>query len=58
MAKSISCADAGKDCKWSATAHTEEDLMEKVKQHVKAEHKEISLTPDTISSIKSLIKEI
>ena len=58
MAKSISCADAGKDCNWSATAQTEEELMGKVAEHVKADHKEIELTPENIASIKSLIKEI
>ena len=58
MAKSISCSDAGKDCGWSATAQTEEELMEKVTEHVKADHKEIELTPENVSNIKSLIKEV
>jgi len=58
MAKSISCSDAGKDCRWSATAESEEEIMEKVTQHVKEEHKEIELNPESMSSIKSLIKEI
>ncbi len=58
MTKSISCADAGKDCRWSATAETEERLMGKVAYHIKLEHKEIELTPEAISNIRSLIKEI
>ena len=58
MTKSISCYDAGKDCEWSATASTEEELMSKVTQHVIEKHKEIELNAETISSIKSLIKEI
>ena len=58
MTKSISCSDAGKDCKWSASALTEEELMEKVTQHVIEEHKEIELNSESISSIKSLIKDI
>ncbi len=58
MTKSISCSDAGKDCGWSATAETEERLMGKVADHVKMEHKDIELTPENISKIKSLIKEI
>ncbi|MCV0430225.1 DUF1059 domain-containing protein [Nitrosopumilus sp.] len=58
MAKSISCSDAGKDCGWSATAESEEELMEKVTEHVIAKHKEIELNSESISSIKSLIKEI
>ena len=58
MTKSIRCSDAGKDCKWSASALTEEKLMEKVTQHVIEEHKEIELNSESISSIKSLIKDI
>ncbi len=58
MAKSISCSDAGKDCKWSATTETEEELMEKVTEHVIAEHKEIELDAEAITSIKSLIRDI
>ena len=58
MTKSIICSDAGKDCKWSASASTEEELMEKVTQHVIDEHKEIELNSESISSIKSLIKDI
>jgi len=57
MTKSISCADAGKDCSWSATAESEEELMGKVAEHVKEDHKEIELTPENIANIKSLIKE-
>jgi len=57
MGKSISCSDAGKDCSWSATADSEEELMSLVTEHVLAEHKEIELNSESISSIKSLIKE-
>ncbi len=58
MTKSISCSDAGKDCRWSATAPTEEELMKIVIEHVKSDHKEIELTPENVSNIKSLIKDI
>ena len=58
MAKSISCHDAGKNCDWSANAPTEAELMVKIEEHVKAEHKEIELTPENIANIKTLIKEI
>ena len=58
MTKSISCSDAGKDCEWSATSETEENLMGKVAYHIKMHHKEIEYTPENISKIKSLIKEI
>lgn len=57
MTKTISCSDAGKDCGWSASAESEEELMTKVTEHVLAEHKEIELDAESISNIKSLIKE-
>ena len=59
MTKSISCKDAGKDCSWSAesTRNDDEELMSMVKEHVLAEHKEIELNSENITSIKSLIKE-
>jgi len=58
MAKSIRCSDAGKDCSWSATAESEEELMSKVTEHVLSNHKEIELNSEGISGIKSLIKEV
>lgn len=58
MTKSLSCKDAGKNCGWSATANSDEELMTKVKEHVKADHKEIELTPENIENIQSLIKDV
>ena len=57
MVKSISCKDAGKDCNWSASAESVEELMSQVTKHVLAEHKEIELNSENITSIKSLIRE-
>jgi predicted small metal-binding protein len=57
MAKSISCKDAGKNCNWSASAKSIEELMYQVTEHVLAEHKEIELNSENILNIKSLIKE-
>ena len=57
MTKSISCKDAGKDCNWSASEKSVEELMSQVTEHVLAEHKEIELNSENIASIKSLIKE-
>ena len=42
----------------SASAPTEDELMVKIEEHVKAEHKEIELTPENVANIKTLIKEI
>ena len=58
MAKSLSCADAGADCGWSATAETEEELMAKATEHVKESHKELQVNPELVDKIKSLIKDV
>ena len=58
MTKSISCADAGSDCGWSTTAETEEELMGKVAEHAKIDHKDLEITPELVEKIKSLIKDV
>ena len=58
MTKSISCADVGVDCNWSATAETEEELMRKVAEHAKEAHEGMEVTPELVEKIKSNIKEI
>jgi predicted small metal-binding protein len=58
MTKSISCADVGSDCGWSTTAKTEEELMKKVAEHAKEEHKDLKVTPEVVAKIKSHIREI
>lgn len=58
MTKSISCADVGSECSWSTTAETEEDLMNQVAKHAKEAHKDLEITPELVSKIKSHIKEI
>ena len=58
MTKSISCSDAGSDCEWSATAETEEELLGKVTEHAKIDHKDLEITPELVEKIKSLIKEV
>jgi predicted small metal-binding protein len=45
MTKSLSCADVGADCNWSATAETEEELMKKVAEHAKEQHEGMEVTP-------------
>lgn len=57
MAKSLSCADAGADCGWSATAETEEELLAKATEHVKESHKDMQVTPELTRKIKSLMKD-
>lgn len=58
MGKSLSCADAGSDCGWSATAETEEELMAKATEHVKESHNDIQVTPELVEKLKSLMKDV
>lgn len=58
MTKSIKCSDAGSDCGWAATAESEDELMGKVAEHAKADHKDMEITPEVVEKIKSLIKEV
>ena len=58
MAKSLSCADAGADCGWSATAETEEELMAIATEHVKESHKDLQINPELAEKIKSLMKDV
>ena len=58
MTKSISCKDAGKDCSWSASAESVEELMSQVTEHVLAEHKEIELNSEKISSFISNLTDV
>jgi predicted small metal-binding protein len=58
MTKSVACADGGSDCRWSATADTEEELLAKCQQHAQEEHKDLEMTPEVVAKIKSCIKDI
>ena len=45
-------------CGWSATAETEEDLMNKIAEHAKNDHKDLEVTPEFVAKVKSCIKDI
>lgn len=57
MTKSIKCADTGVNCDWSATANTEEELMNKIKDHAK-EHGFDDIPQELLSKVKSSIKDV
>ena len=56
MAKSIKCSDVGVDCDWSASANTEEELMEKIQVHAK-EHGFDNISPELLAKVQANIKE-
>ena len=56
MAKTISCKDVGPDCAFTASAETEEELMQKVAAHA-SEHGITEVTPELLAQVKAAIKD-
>jgi predicted small metal-binding protein len=57
MVKSISCKDAGKTCGWSATAKSEDELLQITLEHVKEHHKELVINSELSKNIRALMKD-
>ena len=57
MTKSIKCSDVGVDCDWSSTAKTEEELMQKIKEHAKT-HGFHDIPKELVAKVKSSIKDV
>ena len=58
MAKQLGCKDVGVDCEWSATADTEDDLMELVRAHAKDGHGFDPIPDEHLAKIKASIKDV
>jgi predicted small metal-binding protein len=56
MAKTISCRDVGPDCAFTASAETEEELMQQVAVHA-SEHGIMEVTPELLERVKAVIKD-
>jgi len=56
MPKSFKCSDVGIDCGWTATAESEEDMMNKIREHAK-EHGMQEIPSDVLEKVKTSIKE-
>ncbi|HYX28833.1 MAG TPA: DUF1059 domain-containing protein [Pyrinomonadaceae bacterium] len=54
--KTITCSDVGPDCAFTASAETEEELMQKVAAHA-SEHGITEVTPELMEKVKSAIKD-
>lgn len=52
---SFKCTDVGMDCRWTATAKTEEKLMGKIKKHAKKKHDMGTIDDNMLGKIKSAI---
>ncbi|HET8857347.1 MAG TPA: DUF1059 domain-containing protein [Nitrososphaeraceae archaeon] len=58
MTKSFGCSDAGVDCKWTTTANTEEEIMEKIKEHARNDHGFTEIPQDIAKKVKTAIKDV
>jgi predicted small metal-binding protein len=54
--KSITCSDVGPDCAFTATAETEEELLQQVAAHA-SEHGITEVTPELLEKVKSVIRD-
>jgi predicted small metal-binding protein len=54
---SLDCRDAGQNCAFAVTTETEDELMQHVATHAAAAHPDMELTPETVASVKSLIRK-
>ncbi|MFB5645824.1 MAG: DUF1059 domain-containing protein [Nitrosopumilaceae archaeon] len=55
MTKSFKCTDVDTPCDWSATAESEDELFQKIKEHAEHHH---GKTDIPVEKVKSAIKEI
>lgn len=55
MTKSFKCTDVGTPCDWSTTGESENELLQKIKEHAKRHH---GKTDIPIDKVKSAISDI
>lgn len=54
---SFACKDLGMDCPFQATAKTEAELMEKIKDHAGKAHNMKEMPADMVDKVKKAIKK-
>jgi predicted small metal-binding protein len=53
---SFKCSDLGMACSFEASAKTEAELMDKIKEHGEKAHDIKTIPPDMMAKIKKVIK--
>lgn len=53
---SFKCRDVGLHCRFEAKAETEEELMEKIKEHARRAHN-WEVSPEVVETVKKAIKK-
>ena len=54
--KRIACAEIVPDCPFTATAATEEELLQRVAAHAAHDHGITEITPELVAKVKAAIK--
>jgi predicted small metal-binding protein len=54
---SFRCSDIGMQCRFEATAKTEQELLKKIAEHAKAAHKIDPIPPDLLAKVKKAIRK-
>lgn len=57
MAKIIRCRDVGVDCDFEARGNTVEEVLQKCREHAKAEHGISDIPPELLARVTALIRE-
>ncbi len=57
MTKHIACNDVVEGCRFTATAATEEELLEKTAEHARESHGVKEITPELAAKVKSAIQD-
>jgi predicted small metal-binding protein len=56
MAKHIACNDIVPGCAYTASAHTEEDLVKEAAEHARHAHGVKEVTPELAAKVKAAIR--
>ncbi len=56
-AYSFACKDIGMDCGFTATANTEEELMQKIAEHARTAHNIQHMDDAMLAKVKAAIKK-
>ena len=57
MGKVLSCRDVGVDCDFVARGNSEEEILQKAREHARKEHGFPDIPPDLVEKVKALIRD-
>jgi predicted small metal-binding protein len=57
MTKTLTCRDVGVDCDFVAQGETEQEVMEKARQHARKDHGYADIPPELEEKVKAAIHD-